>query len=236
MIVHFPGRTNFFADATSCNPSQLPDPLEAAEKRLASVTAADIAVTLEDIAAAERGNPQYLPTKHQTHPHCLHTVPCIPRQDICVRQPTALQRPDDHHCSPLAENPPDPASAHQGISSMNHCASQMVFWPGLTNNIARAECHTCNLIAPSQPQVPVEQSSPPSTPFEAKDADYFDPAGMHYLVTVDRLSGWINVTRTTPGSASSGAIGLIACLRAFSQTRASQLKFCQMGAPSSPCR
>ena len=44
-------------------------------------------------------------------------------------------------------------------------------------------------------------------------ADFFDLAGIHYLVTVDRLSGWLDITRAAPGSAGSGAKGLIACLR-----------------------
>ena len=53
---------------------------------------------------------------------------------------------------------------------------------------------------------------PPTTPFESIAADFFDLAGVHYLVTVDRLSGWLDVTRAAPGSAGSGAKGFIACL------------------------
>ena len=60
--------------------------------------------------------------------------------------------------------------------------------------------------------VPVEQLEPPTTPFESIAADFCDLAGVHYLVTVDRLSGWLDVTRAAPGTAGSGAKGLIACL------------------------
>ena len=58
-------------------------------------------------------------------------------------------------------------AAHQGVSSMTHRASQCVFWPGITKDIAtrRGQCRTCDKISPSLPQVPTEQSEPPSTPF-----------------------------------------------------------------------
>ena len=60
---------------------------------------------------------------------------------------------------------------------------------------------------------PVEQSELPTTTFESIAADFFDLAGVHYLVTVNRLSRWLHVTRAAPGSAGSGAKDLIACLR-----------------------
>ena len=105
-------------------------------------------------------------------------------------------------------------AAHQGRSSMLHRVAQTVFWPGYTADIERGRvgCHACNTIAPQQ-QVPVEQSKPPTTPFKSIVADFFDLAGVHYLVTVDRLSRWLDITRAAPGSAGSGAKGLIACLR-----------------------
>ena len=116
-------------------------------------------------------------------------------------------------------------AAHQGRSSMLHRAAQTVFWPGNTADIERrrAGCDTCNTIAPSQQQVPVEQSEPPPTPFESIAADFFDLAGVHYLVTVDRLSSWLDITRAVPGSAGSGAKGLIPCL---------QLLFADKGLPN----
>ena len=94
-------------------------------------------------------------------------------------------------------------------------AAQTVFWRGYTANIKkrRAGCHACNMIASLQQQVPVEQLEPPTTPFESIAANFFDLARVHNLVTVDRLSGWLDVTRAAPGSVGSGAKGLIACLR-----------------------
>ena len=50
-------------------------------------------------------------------------------------------------------------------------------------------------------------------PFESIAIDYFDYAGTHYLVVVDRLSNWIEVMKTPPASAYSGSKGLIMLLR-----------------------
>ena len=62
-------------------------------------------------------------------------------------------------------------------------------------------------------QVPTEQSGEARMPFESIAADYFDLNGVHYLVTVDRLSGWLDVTRAASGNSASGAAGLVVCLR-----------------------
>ena len=106
-------------------------------------------------------------------------------------------------------------AAHQGIGLMQHRASQTVYWPGITADIKgrRLRCATCTEVAPSQAQVPTEQSREARMPFESIAADYFDLNGVHYLVTVDRLSGWLDVTRAASGTLASGAAGLVACLR-----------------------
>ena len=104
-------------------------------------------------------------------------------------------------------------AAHQGKSTMLDRAAETVFWPGYTINVEKKHdrCSICNCNAPSQAQVPTVQSGPPSTPFESIAADFFNLAGVHFLITVDRLSGWLDITRAALGTA--GAKGLIACLR-----------------------
>ena len=52
-------------------------------------------------------------------------------------------------------------------------------------------------------------------PFESIAADYFDFAGRHYLVIVDRLSGWIEVMKAPVGSVQAGAKGLCEWLRQY---------------------
>ena len=111
--------------------------------------------------------------------------------------------------------------SHQGTTAMGHRASASVFWPGITKDIKakRDSCATCNSISPSLPQIPIEQSQPATLPFQKIAADYFDLNGSHYLVTVDRLSGWIDINGAKPSTPASGAKGLIACLRLLFQDK-----------------
>ena len=108
-------------------------------------------------------------------------------------------------------------AAHQGVSSMTARAHAISFWPGMTTDIdsVRASCNDCIKNAPSKPRLPPATFNPPSTPFEAIVADFFQCAGHHYLVVADRLSAWPDIFKCTPGSPQSGAEGLIGCLRNY---------------------
>lgn len=101
-------------------------------------------------------------------------------------------------------------SAHQSISSMCSRAESSVFWPGITTAISekRIHCNACNRIAPSQPNAPPTPPTTPVYPFQCLATDYFQYAGHHYLVAVDRYSNWPIVER-----AVEGAKGLISTLR-----------------------
>ena len=111
-------------------------------------------------------------------------------------------------------------SGHQGMSSMLCRANQLFFWPGMGSGIQRIrdECSAYCKNAPSQPWLPPYDWEVPSTPFESIFADYFDLSGHHYLLTGDRLSGWVEVFCARPGSKQSGAHGLIPQLRLFFAT------------------
>ena len=106
-------------------------------------------------------------------------------------------------------------AAHQGVSTMLMRAQSIVYWPGMSKDLheIRAGCQECNKNAPSQATLPSEPVNPPSTPFEQIFADFFHFAGFNYLVVGDRLSGWCEVFPTPSGSSSSGARGLVKCLR-----------------------
>ena len=95
-------------------------------------------------------------------------------------------------------------SAHQGVTSMSSRALATVFWPGITSLIekARNNCRTCHRNAPSQAKLPPTEPTLPKVPFEMICSDYFQLAGNHYLVVVDRLSGWPEVKI---GNGPSGA-------------------------------
>ena len=76
----------------------------------------------------------------------------------------------------------------------------------------------CNRNAPSQAATPPHPSPPPSTPFEAVFADFFDYGGRHYLVVGDRLSGWVEILSSSAGTDLGGSAGLIRHLRSFFAT------------------
>ncbi|XP_048576073.1 uncharacterized protein LOC116603222 [Nematostella vectensis] len=61
-------------------------------------------------------------------------------------------------------------------------------------------------------------TAPPSTPFEAVFADFFDYKGYHYLVVGDRLSGWVEVLSSPATTNLAGSTGLIRHLRTFFAT------------------
>lgn len=96
-------------------------------------------------------------------------------------------------------------SAHQGVAGMKARASRSVFWPGLSAAISsrRAQCQSCNRIAPSQPAEPLQLSPSPAFPFECVVADYFQLQGHQYLVYADRYTGWITIARCSPLQANS---------------------------------
>ena len=106
-------------------------------------------------------------------------------------------------------------SAHQGVTSMSSRALSTVFWPGITAAIeaARVNCRTCDNNTPSQARLPPNEPELPKAPFEKICADFFKLSGNHYLVIVDRLSGWPEVVQIKQGTASSGAKSLCQSLR-----------------------
>ena len=83
-------------------------------------------------------------------------------------------------------------SGHQGIERTLRRARQSVFWPGLTSDVTNTvrACSSCQERLPSNVKEPLRQEETPSRPFESASADLFSYAGKHYLVYVDRLSGW----------------------------------------------
>lgn len=111
-------------------------------------------------------------------------------------------------------------AAHQGTSAMQLRAQAIIFWPGITHDIARKRdgCPECNKNSPSQAALPSKPAQCPSTPFEQIVADYFEFGGRRYLVAADRLSGFSEVFFTPTGTSNSGARGLITCLREWFRT------------------
>ena len=86
-------------------------------------------------------------------------------------------------------------AGHQGVSSMKAAARERFFWPGLDGDISqvRAQCRSCNQIAPSQAPERMMMTQEPDLPFEKVVMDPCHIAGNTYLVYADRYSGWTEV-------------------------------------------
>ena len=105
--------------------------------------------------------------------------------------------------------------AHQGTSQMLARASTTVFWPGISVDVqkVRDECEACGRMAPSQRTTHPVAPIVPTSPFEAVATDYFDLAGNHYLIVVDRLTNWADVRRAKPKTNEAGSQGLLDLFR-----------------------
>ena len=106
-------------------------------------------------------------------------------------------------------------AAHQGVTQMTARAAAAVFWPGISADIQRLrdDCQTCGKIAPSQRDTHPIPPVIPTAPFEAVCSDYFDLAGHHYLIVVDRLTNWADVRKARPKTNEAGTQGLMDMFR-----------------------
>ena len=83
-------------------------------------------------------------------------------------------------------------ASHQGIDRTIRRARQTVYWPGITSDIRSTveACQQCQYYRPSQGREPMEQDPPPTRVFQDIAADFCELEGKHYLVIVDRYSGY----------------------------------------------
>ena len=88
-------------------------------------------------------------------------------------------------------------SAHQGPAGMKAAARHRFWWLGMDSDIdqVRAQCKDCNEGAPSNIKEPLSASVEPEYPWQLAAMDYFDLAGVKYLVVADRFSGWPEIFR-----------------------------------------
>ena len=229
-IVHMPGRFNGASDATSRHPSpsDAVDYLEESDliesalmasiqqsstsdfslswERLAKVTHSEMSSLLQCVRTGFTNNLSDEPSvkPYWQYRESLYELDGVILYNDRVVIPPSLRQ----------EVLRTLHSAHQGVSTMEARAREIVFWPGYTNDIAdtRNRCNDCIKNAPSQSQMPPAPPHIPSTPFESTVADFFDLDGQHYLVVADRLSGWPEVFKCKPGSPQSGSQGLVSCL------------------------
>ena len=88
---------------------------------------------------------------------------------------------------------------HCGETKTLQLARSLYFWPGMTRAIKNkvSHCSECLELRPSRPSEPFIQTLNVSRPFEAISIDLGYLKGDHYLVMVDRYSGWPKVQKMT---------------------------------------
>ena len=82
---------------------------------------------------------------------------------------------------------------HQCATLMKQIAAERCYWPGMMEDIEEyyKECDICWEHGKSQPPAIVENSPPPTMPFEQICIDMNTIYGNQYIVMVDRFSGYI---------------------------------------------
>ena len=96
--------------------------------------------------------------------------------------------------------------SHQGLERTRRRAMESVFWPGISADIKNtiSECIKCQYHRPSLAAEPEVSDPKPSQPFQEIATDLFEYNGRHYMVIVDRFSGWWEVynMRGSPDAAA----------------------------------
>ena len=246
-IVHLPGKSNYAADAASRHPSPSSSP--GGPDDVESALMASIRGDAQELGAVSWS---LLAQESAADPCHGHLLRLIERGDGVDMNDPALADLSSVCESVYVQDgvllyhdrvvvPPSLRervlrhlhAAHQGVSTMGQHARAIVYWPGMSEDIqaTRYGCTACNRNAPSQAALPPLPSPPPSTPFEAVFADFFDYGGRHYLVVGDRLSGWVEVLCSTAGTDVAGAAGLVRHLRVFFGTFGVPVELSSDGGP-----
>ena len=84
-------------------------------------------------------------------------------------------------------------------------AQQHVYWPRMTEDLKSyiKQCVHCQIHMPSHQKEPLMPTEAPIYPFQKVAADFFEVKNYHYLVYVDRYSGWNRTAYFKPGRATS---------------------------------
>lgn len=95
---------------------------------------------------------------------------------------------------------------HLGVEKTRQRARQVVYWPGLNEDIAQVtqSCESCARFGASNPKEPLNCSKIPVLPWQCIGCDLFTLDGRDYLVTCDYYSRWIEVDHLT--STTSAAV------------------------------
>lgn len=86
-------------------------------------------------------------------------------------------------------------AGHHGINSCLRRARELIFWPGMSQEIRAyvESCDTCATFSHRQPEQPLKTHEVPARPWQKVGTDIFTLKGRSYLVTVDYFSSFIEL-------------------------------------------
>lgn len=86
-------------------------------------------------------------------------------------------------------------AGHPGINACLRRARQLIFWPGMSNDIRSyvETCDTCATHSVKQPQQPLQLHAVPNRPWEKIGIDLFKFNGRNYLMTIDYFSNFFEI-------------------------------------------
>ena len=175
-ISYLPGITNFAADATSRHPTPICDEKDQEDRRNLGLINASLS---KEVDCKDALSWYVIRRETQLDPVLVNLSRAIIenfsnvytgidpfmryKDDLCLTDDVILFRnrvviPKTLQAIALQIL----HSAHQGVTAMGSRARSVMFWPGITNDIAqvRNECQVCNRNAPSQAFLPNDPSAP----------------------------------------------------------------------------
>ena len=98
-------------------------------------------------------------------------------------------------------------SAHLGYDSMLRRARELLYWPGMAQDIKQTaehcECEACQRMKPHNQKETLRQHSNGQSPWVKERIDLFELDGRQYLVTVYYFSSFIEVNYLTSTTAKA---------------------------------
>lgn len=89
-------------------------------------------------------------------------------------------------------------SAHFGIQRTLSRAKEIMYWPGMTDQIINivSKCTLCAKFQRGNIKEPLKPHEVPSAPFEKVGCDFCDFGGKNYLIVKDYFSKWLEIIET----------------------------------------